>query len=411
MLADAPSPFSSFKLGPVELKNRIIKTATYEGMTPGGAPSQALTEHHRELARGGVGMTTVAYCAVHPDGRTFEQQLLMREAVLPALRHLTESVHEAGGKVSLQIGHAGFFTKNEQLSTRLPRGPWFNANAYGTVKGMPLGLPMAERDIEEVTDAFVLSAERAAKVGFDAVEVHLGHGYLLSQFLSPAINRRRDRWGGARLENRMRFPLQVVQRVIDRVGDQLAVVAKLNLDDGFAGGLELCESIEVARALEQAGLHGLVMSGGFTSRTAMYLMRGGRPLPLMAQVEPSRIQRAALRLFGSFLVKAYEFDELFFLDKARQMRAAVDMPLVYLGGAVSLENLNTAMDEGFDLVAMGRALIADPDLIQRMEAGEAKRSRCNHCNACVAEMDDGGVRCVLDGPRPGGTRLSLPPPR
>lgn len=409
--ASGPSPFSPFKLGPIELRNRVVKTATYEGMSPDGVPSEALTEHHAALARGGVGMTTVAYCAVHADGRTFEQQLLMREGIVPNLQELTSRVHEAGARVSLQIGHAGFFTKNAALTTRFPRGPSYNVNAYGALKGMPFGVPMTESDIEEVTEAFVSAARLAEQAGFDAVEVHLGHGYLLSQFLSPATNRRSDQWGGDSIENRMRFPLQVVERVLDAVGDRLAVVAKLNLDDGFDGGLPIEESIAVGHALQSTGLHGIVMTGGFTSRSALYLMRGGRPINLMAQVEESRVQRFALRFFGRFLVKAYDFQELFFLDYAKRMRAALDLPLVLLGGAVSLENLETAMAEGFDLVAMGRALIADPDLVLRMQAGEAERSRCNHCNACVAEMDDGGVRCVLDGPRPGGTRLKLAPPQ
>lgn len=405
----AASPFSPFQLGPIELRNRIVKTATYEGMTPGGVPSAALTEHHVQLAIGGVGMTTVAYCAVHPDGRTFEQQLCMTDAVVPALRALTERVHAEGARVSLQLGHAGFFTKNTALSTRLPRGPWYNANAYGALKGMPCSFPMNERDMDHTAEAFARSAQFALQAGFDAVELHLGHGYLLSQFLSPATNRRRDRWGGASLDNRMRFPLQVVERVLDRVGDRMAVLAKLNLSDGFDGGLEIGESVEVARALQRLGLHGIVMSGGFTSRSALFLMRGGRPLRQMVQVEDSAVQRLALRLFGPLLVKAYDFQELFFRQRALRMRQAVQLPLVLLGGAVSIDNLHTAMADGFELVAMGRALIADPDLVSRMQAGSATRSRCTHCNQCIAEMDDGGVRCVLDGPRSGGTRLHLPP--
>jgi 2,4-dienoyl-CoA reductase-like NADH-dependent reductase (Old Yellow Enzyme family) len=138
-----------------------------------------------------------------------------------------------------------------------------------------------------------------------------------------------------------------------------------------------------------------VLSGGFTSRTPFYLFRGGRPLKEMIEVEKSWPQKLALRLFGARVIKEYPFKELFFLDDARAVRKAVRVPLVLLGGALSLDNLDQAMHDGFDFVAMGRALIADPDLINCMQRGEATRSRCNSCNKCVAEMDRDGVRCVL----------------
>jgi 2,4-dienoyl-CoA reductase-like NADH-dependent reductase (Old Yellow Enzyme family) len=178
------------------------------------------------------------------------------------------------------------------------------------------------------------------------------------------------------------------------------VLAKINLSDGFRKGLQIEDAVLVAKQLEVDGVHALVLSGGFTSRTPLYLLRGGRPLASMIRVEKSWWQRLVLRGFGRSVVKAYPFEELFFLPLARQVRQAVRMPLVLLGGAVSLENLEQAMNEGFEFVAMGRALIADPTLVADMRSGQKTRSRCNHCNECIAEMDTGGVRCVLDGPRP-----------
>jgi 2,4-dienoyl-CoA reductase-like NADH-dependent reductase (Old Yellow Enzyme family) len=254
---------------------------------------------------------------------------------------------------------------------------------------------MGEREIAEVIGDFGRAAELAREAGFDAVEIHLGHGYLLSQFLSPATNRRRDRWGGS-LEGRLRLPLAVLRRVRQAVGPEFPILAKTNLRDGFRGGLELEDSVAIARALEAEGIDALVLSGGFTSRNAFYLLRGGRPLARMVEVEQSRLQKLALRIFGSFVIRAYPFQEMFFLEAAREVRRAVKLPLVLLGGILSLENLETAMREGFELVAMGRALISDPDLIRRMQAGEVQRARCDSCNECVAEMDRGGVRCVLE---------------
>lgn len=391
--------FTPGRIGPLTLRNRVIKTATYEGMCPDGVPSKSLLNHHRALAAGGVGMTTVAYCSVSPDGRTFSEQMFMREEILPPLRALTDAVHAEGAAASIQLGHCGAFSKNRQRTVPRPLGPSFRVNSYGIAAGMPFADAMSEAQIASTADDYARAATLAAEAGFDAVEIHMGHGYLLSQFLCPAVNRRRDRHGGS-LENRMRFPIDVLRRVRDAVGSRIAVLAKTNLSDGFKGGLEVHEAVEFARALEREGVDALVMSGGFTSRTPLYLLRGGRPLKEMIEVDSSRLQKLALRCFGPFLVRAYPFEEMFFLEPARQVRSAVRIPLVLLGGIVSLDNIETAMAEGFEFVAMGRALIADPELIRDMQRGRVRRTRCDACNKCIAEMDRGGVRCVLDSEAP-----------
>src|SRR5262245_13347393 len=363
-------------------------------MCPGGIPSDALVRHHRDLAAGGVAMTTVAYCAVSAAGRTFDEQMYMRPEVVAPLRRVTDGVHAEGAAVSLQLGHCGAFSKSTALRPWGPLGPSLGLNAYGLTAGIPFARAMRHGDLTTVVDDFGRAAVLALEAGFDALEIHLGHGYLLSQFLSPATNRRRDAWGGA-LPNRLRLPLAVVARVRERVGPARAVLAKTNLSDGFRGGLELSDAIEVVRALEGAGVDAVELSGGFTSRTPFYLLRGGRPLADMVAVAPTRLHKLILRLTGPLIIRAYPFEELFFLPMARAVRQAVRVPLVLLGGALSRDTLATAMRERFDFVALGRALIADPDLPARFARGEATRSRCISCNRCVAEMDRGGVRCVL----------------
>jgi 2,4-dienoyl-CoA reductase-like NADH-dependent reductase (Old Yellow Enzyme family) len=395
MVVDA---FAPVRLGALQLRNHVIKTATYEGMCPGGIPSDALVQHHRELAAGGVALTTVAYCAVSSDGRTFAEQMYMRPEVIAPLLRVTDAVHREGGAASLQLGHCGWFTKNAELSTRLPRGPSLTFNAYGLAAGKPIALPMSADEIGAVTQEFGDAARHAREAGFDAVELHLGHGYLLSQFLCPATNRRTDVYGGD-LGGRARLSLEVLARVRQVVGAGFPVLCKTNLRDGFRGGLELPDAVALARLLEAAGADALVLSGGFTSKTPFYLFRGRRPLAEMIDAEKSRLQKLALRFFGRNVIREYPFEEMFFLPQAREVRRAVQMPLVLLGGIVSRANVDSALAEGFDFVAMGRALIADPDLIRRMERDPGARTRCTHCNVCVAEMDLGGVRCVLDGPR------------
>ncbi len=392
--------FEPAVIGPIRTKNRVIKAATYEGMSPGGVASRALVELHRTLARGGVGMTTVAYCAVSEHARTFPNQLWLRPESRPVLRELTEAVHAEGGAAALQLAHAGMFSKMRGEGGRAPRGPSLAFNAYGAAAGLPIARAMDERDVARVIEDFGRSAQIAAELGFDAVELHLGHGYLLSQFLSPATNRRRDAFGGS-LENRMRLPLAVAARVRRAVGDRLAIVAKMNLSDGFEGGLDVDGAVEVARAIEASGdVDLLVPSGGFTSRTPFFLLRGGLPLARMAAAQPDRLSSLAMRVLGGAIIDAYPFEEAFFLPLARRLRAAVRMPVALLGGLVSLETLRLAREEGFDFVVLGRALVADPELVLRMQRGELERTRCTACNECVAEMDLGGVRCVLDAPAP-----------
>ena len=356
--------FEPLQLGRLRLRNRILKSATYEGMVVNGLPSELLKRHHVELARGGVAMTTVAYCAISAEGRTFSNQMVMRKETVEPLRAVTDAVHREGAAVMLQLGHCGGFSKNEELGRRGPLGPSFGFNAYGALKGMPFTRAMGPADLERTREDFVRAARCAFEAGFDAVEVHLGHGYLLSQFLSPHRNRRRDAYGGA-VENRLRFPLEVMRAVRAALGPEAPVFAKMNLDDGVVGGLHVEEAIAVARALEAEGTTALVLSGGLVSHSALYLLRGGRPLRQMIEVETNPLQKLAIALFGPFLVRATPFEPMFFLPLARRVRAAVSLPLVYLGGATSLDDLARARAEGFEMVAMGRALLRDPELVAR----------------------------------------------
>lgn len=390
-----------FTLADLRLRNRVIKTATFEGMSPGGVPSAKLIEHHAGLARGGVGMTTLAYCAVSPHGRTFADQLVMSAELVDRLRPLTDAVHAEGAAAAIQLAHCGGFSKDLEQRRRNPPGPLGpsrSINLYGVLSGLVWTKPMGPAELDAVVEQFAIAAGRACEAGFDAIELHLGHGYLLSQFLSPAINRRRDDYGGS-LDNRLRLPLRVVRAVREVVGPGVPILAKTNLRDDIPGGLELDEAADIARALEREGVDALVLSGGIVSKSAFYLLRGGRPLAEMVAVEKKPMQRLALRLFGPQVIAAHPFEELFFLPLAREIRAAVSMPLCLLGGIVSRDNLETAMAEGFELVAMGRALIENPNFIRELEAGLVTRSACTHCNVCVAEMDRGGVRCVLPDQR------------
>jgi len=406
--------FTPGQLGPLTLRNHVIKSATFEGMTRGGAVSDALIEFHRRMAAGGVGMTTLAYVSVSSDGRTYRHQLWMREEALPRMRALTDAVHAEGALAAVQLGHAGYFAGKAAIGTT-PVGPSRVFNPAGLAFSRAAG----EADLDRIAGDFARAGTLAVSAGFDALEIHLGHGYLLSQFLSPFTNRRRDGYGGD-IRSRAAFPRRVLRAVRAAVsaasgGDRVAVYAKLNMDDGFAGGLSPGDGVEVARMLEADGtVDALELTGGFTSKTPMYLMRGGVPLAEMIAHERSAIRRLGLRVAGRQFMRAYPFEEAFFLPHARQVRAAVSLPLILLGGITRLDTMEQAMAEGFEFVAMARALLREPDLISRMRQGQASGSACDHCNTCVTEMEVRGTRCVfvpeqdwMTGPRwragqPGG---------
>jgi len=376
------------KIGGLELRNRIIRSGCFEGMCHGGYPSEQLLEHHREVAAGGTAMTTVAYCSVSFDGRAFGHEIWMREEIVPDLKKITDAVHREGAAVNIQLGHCGYFS-NKNVIGRRPIGA---SRKFCTFR-YAFAHEMTEEEINRVKEDFGKAAQLTIQAGFDAVEIHSGHGYLLSQFLSPYTNMRKDRYGGS-LENRLRFPASVVKHVRETVGPDFPILIKMNVSDGFKGGLELDEAIEVAKRYEAEGASALVPSGGFTAKTPFYMMRGRIPLKEWVQGPKSVFEKVGLRLFGSILVQTYPFEEMFFLNEARKIKDAVSIPCVLIGGICSIDNMEKAMQEGFDFVEIGRALIREPDLVRRMERGDWQASQCDHCNRCVAEMENGGVWCV-----------------
>ena len=387
-------PFAPGQLGPVTIRNRFVKAATFEGMAPKNVVTDRLIDYHRAVVSGGVGMTTLAYCAVSPDGRGAPGEIIVRDEAVEGLRRFSDAVHELGAAASIQLGHAGPVAAGIGMRGLAP-------SRVFAPQAVKFTRPATEDDLVRVTDDFASAAVRAVSAGFDAVELHFGHGYLVSSFLSPKLNKRSDRWGGS-VENRARLARQVALRVRDAVGDRAAVIAKLNMADGVRGGLWVEESIEVARLLEADGaLDALELTGGSSFQNPMYLFKGPAPVDEMAAVFPPLL-RVGLKLTAKKFFKEYPFEEAYFLPYARQFRDALDMPLILLGGINRLETVRDALAEGFAFVAMGRALLREPDLIARWQKGEAGEALCIHCNKCMPTIYR-GTHCVLvpPGERPG----------
>ncbi|NLV73041.1 MAG: NADH:flavin oxidoreductase [Actinobacteria bacterium] len=382
--------FSSFVLEGLELRNRVVRAGCFEGMSQGGMVTEDLIEHHRQVAAGGVGMTTLSYCSVSEDGRAFSHELWMRPKILSGLSRFTSAVHDAGAAASIQLGHCGFFASPSVIGMR-PLG----ASPKFCLFRLSYCREMTEDDIEEKTNDFVHAATLARQAGFDAVEIHAGHGYLLSQFISPWTNRRKDHYGGP-LENRVRFPAEVVRRVRAAVGADYPILVKMNQRDGMRGGLELDEAVQIAQTFEAAGASALVPSCGFTASTPFYMLRGRRPVKEMVQAQNGFFYKLGLSLFGWIMVQRYPFEPLFLVEGARQIRDKVRIPVGYVGGVRSITEMERLIAEGFAFVQLGRPTIRDPKFVNRLESGEIAASDCDQCNRCVASMSADGVTCALN---------------
>jgi len=357
-------------------------------------PDNRLFDLHASMAANDVALTTVAYGAVNEDGLTHEDQMVIDNSATPHLERLANVVHDKGGKICIQLTHCGYFTRSTRYKSKKPLGPSRTLNKYGIMKGRPYSRAMRQDDIENTIDDFANAALVSKRCGFDAVEVHMGHGYLLSQFLSPAINTRKDKYGGS-LENRIRFSLEVIDAIRSKVGDEFPILCKINLEDDFKDGFSIADCIKAVHLLDSHGVDAVMLSGGFTSLTPFYLMRGEIPLKEMVESESNYLQKLALRFFGRSIIKRYEFDENFFLDQANMRRKTTKMPLVYVGGIISAKGVVEVMDAGFNMIAMGRALIAEHDFLKKVKSNPEHRSPCDQCNKCVGYIDKKGIECVL----------------
>ena len=372
--------FTPVTLGSLTLRNRSIRSAAFESMCPGNVPSPQLLAYHRSVAAGGVGMTTVAYAAVMRSGLSFDRQLWMRPEIVPGLRELTDAVHAEGAAASIQLGHCGNMS-HKSICGCLPVGASSGFNLYSPtfVRGLRAD------ELPEMAKAYGRSVCLAREAGFDAVEIHAGHGYLISQFLSPSTNHRKDEFGGT-LANRMRFMEMVMEEVMKAAGNDMAVLVKMNMRDGFRGGMELDESLQVARKLQELGAHALVLSGGFVSKAPMYVMRGEMPIRTMTYYMTCWWLKYGVRLVGKYMIPSVPFREAYFLEDALKFREALDIPLVYVGGLVSRQKIEEVLSHGFEAVQMGRALLNEPDFVNRMRREENARCNCRHSNYCIARM-------------------------
>jgi 2,4-dienoyl-CoA reductase-like NADH-dependent reductase (Old Yellow Enzyme family) len=388
--------FTPTQLGSLTIKNRLVRSATCEGMAlADGSVTDDLVAFYRRLAEGGVGLIITGHTYVHPRGKVNPGMVgLHTDDLIPGHRSLTEAAHAAGGAVAIQLNHAGRQTSPARIGRQKPLAP----SALGRPGAPFVPKEMTEEEIEEAIQAFADAGRRAVEAGYDAVQIHSAHGYLVSEFNSPYANRRTDRWGGSP-ENRRRFLLEVYRRVRQAVGPREPVFVKLNGTDFVEGGLTPEESAEIAEALEAEGIDAIEVSAGFaesgdlimrkgiaTEAQEAYLLPVARPIRQAVGRSPS--WGAAARLEEP---RAAEGDPSW---RGQNPAARGGVPVMLVGGLrsrVVMERMLT--EEGMTFLSLSRPFICQPDLANRLRAHEMDRVACVSCGRCARD-DRGWLSCA-----------------
>ncbi len=357
--------FEPTEIKGVCLGNRFVRSATWEGMaTERGQCTPRLLELMARLAEGEVGLIITSHAYVSKEGQASPWQVGIHEdETVPGLAEMVHEVHTRGGRIFAQIAHGGVLA-NPQLTGLEPMGPSRVEELVScSHREMSLG------DVQRIVEAFGLAASRAKAAGFDGVQIHAAHGYLLSQFLSPVFNRRKDAYGGG-LENRAKALLEVYGRVRGAVGDDFPVMVKMNCQDYLDGGLSLEESARVAEMLSLAGVDGIEVSGGTL---------------LSGRLIPSRLGISSMER------------EAYFQDAARAFKGRVAVPIILVGGIRSYEVAKRLVEEGVaDYISMSRPFIREPDIVKRWKAGDTRRAECISDSRCrAAGLAGQGVHCVV----------------
>jgi 2,4-dienoyl-CoA reductase-like NADH-dependent reductase (Old Yellow Enzyme family) len=358
--------FDSSSIKVMKLRNRLVRSATWEGMCDqDGKPTEKLIKCYRDLAGGGVGLIITGYTFVSPEGKQLPGKMgIHTDAFAPEMKSMVQAVHDEGGSICVQLVHAGGQTTEDMIG-RKPLAPSdVEAEQYQGQKPDE----MTVEDINNTIEAFGAAAGRAKDYGFDAVQLHSSHGYLINQFLSPLTNRRTDEYGGS-AENRRRFLLEVYARVRKAVGEGFPVLVKLNGSDNLEGGLEPEEALDAARAIDEAGIDAIEVSGG---------------TPASGELSPVRTKILKPEL------------EAYNLSLAVKIKEAVSCPVIAVGGFRSYEVATKALSE-VDYISLARPLIREPGLPARWESGDTSKAKCISCNKCfLAGIKEGGIYCVAE---------------
>lgn len=387
--------FEKTSIKGMELKNRLVRSATHEGMADrNGFPTQDLFRLYERLAKGGVGLIITGFAFVTPDGKSpfVGMQGIHTDDHISRYRGLVQSVHENGTRIAMQIAHCGRQTTRYAIGTE-PMGP-------STVKEKSLFVrprEMTEEDIERIIEAFAQAACRVKEAGFDAVQIHAAHGYLINQFLSPYTNRRKDRWGGS-LENRMRFVREIYERCRKQVGDDFPILIKINGTDNMKHGLKKEESAVMAQMMGEMGFDGIEVSCGIME-DGFSMLRGNVPIEALLSEWPmyrnkNPLFRFIMKYFGHKIIKPPPMIQAYNRESARIIKNRVKVPVFLVGGITDPASMEEIIEKGdADYISLCRALIADPAFPEKIRSESRELSRCIHCNLCGAYLISRPLKC------------------
>lgn len=360
--------FYKTKINHMELKNRFVRSATWEGLAnPDGSCNEELADLMLELAKGQVGLIITSHAYVTQNGQAGIKQLgIYSDQLIPSYIEMLEKVHREGSKIIMQIAHAGG-RASAQLVKSQPFGP-----SSLEIKDCMMCREMTKSEIFQIIEDFKNAAVRAKKSGFDGVQIHAAHGYLLNQFLSPFFNKRKDEYGGS-IENRARLILEILQAIRSELGRQFAILIKINSDDFIEGGFTQSEMVQVSAMLESAGIDAVELSGGTSLKISSY--------------SSSRV--------GEIDSKK---EEVYYRDAANLYKEKITVPLILVGGIRSYEVANELVEKELaDYISLCRPLIREPDLIKRWKRGNTERAACIYCNKCFEPIRAGkGIYCVIE---------------
>ena len=385
--------FEPSSIGNLTLKNRIIRAATHEGMARAdGMPTDDLLQLYTRLATGGAGAIITGYVGVMRNGRTFpNMRMFDNDSYIPVYRSINDQLKRFNTPVILQIAHGGSRSMSKTTGQEVISASGRKKNDYGDpVK------EASEADIRSLIAAFVAAVVRAKTAGFDGVELHAAHGYLLSEFVSPVLNKRRDPWGGP-TENRLRIVTEILSAARSAVGAGFPILVKMSGHDEFKKGLAEAEAVKIAQMLQTASCDAIEVScgyGDFMHTVRMPKVPVDAVLGLMPQYrDMPGYQKRFFRFLAPFLARVHTPLSNYNVPHPQQIRRNVDIPVIAVGGIRSLQDIRTIIqDKGVDFVALARPFIIEPDIVNRFQQGQ-ESSRCINCGYCLIGVAANRLRC------------------
>ena len=358
--------FQPIKIHGMPLRNRFVRSATHEAScNEQGEITDDMIRLYSRLAQGSIGLIITGFAYVHRSGQAFLRQTAIdRDDIIPGLKKLADCVHEYDAKIAIQLVHCGKNSWVVRERGEVPLAPsWLENNPALTHRAM------TEAEIEDMIDAFGRAARRAREAGFDAIQLHAGHSYLFSQFLSPHSNQRTDRWGG-NLENRLRFHMGVVRSIRQSVGQDYPLLIKLGVRDGSENGLTLEEGCTVARRLSASGVDAIEVSEGLEKTRANHIRKN---------------------------VKLRD-GEAYYAEWAREVKKVVNVPVILVGGMRSFDIMERLVQENYtDAISMCRPFIREPGIVHRWQTEDLGPAKCISCNLCLERVRGGQpVECVQE---------------